>query len=397
VSDLIIPAGSPIRLTLARDLVRAIRSGHPWVYRDALRSPPKLKQCIPAELCGPDGGRVIATGFYDPGSPIGFRACHADGAIPLNNDWAAARLDAAIRHREQVIPANTTGYRLANGEGDGLPGLVIDRYAETAVIKLDGAGPSAFWNADGIAEWLQSRLGLDGVVERTRDRESPFRILAGEPQQEPEFLEHSLRFTANVEQGQKTGFFLDQRENRRIIRDLSRGRNVLNLFSYTGGFSVAAGIGGAARAVSVDSAGPALEVAALHWTLNGLDSNLHETVAADAFEYLETAAKGRREWDVVIVDPPSFAPSAKSVERAKAAYTRLFAAAAKVTSAGGLLAACSCSSHIDSEMFLDLCLASLSQARRRGTVVQITGQPADHPWPLACPELRYLKFVLLQL
>jgi 23S rRNA (cytosine1962-C5)-methyltransferase len=395
VPSLISSGGPSVRLTLARDLVRAIRSGHPWVYRDALRSPPRVKQCVPAELCAADGRRVIATGFYDPASPIGFRVCHADGSTELNDDWATARLEGAVRKREQVIGADTTGYRLANGEGDGLPGLVIDRYAGTAVIKLDGAGPAAFWDAAGIAEWLRDRLELDGVVERTRDRE--FRVLAGKPEVEPEFREHGLRFTANVEHGQKTGFFLDQRENRRIIRELARGKSVLNLFSYTGGFSVAAGVGGAAAVTSVDSAAPALAIAERHWTLNGLDAAGHSAVATDAFEFLEQAAAERVKWDVVIVDPPSFAPSAKSVERAKAAYTRLFAAAAKVTGEGGLLAACSCSSHIDAELFLDLCQSALSQSRRRGTVLQITGQPADHPWPLACPELRYLKFVLIRL
>jgi 23S rRNA (cytosine1962-C5)-methyltransferase len=156
-------------------------------------------------------------------------------------------------------------------------------------------------------------------------------------------------------------------------------------------------MGDASQVVSVDSAVPAIEVASRHWELNGLDSSRHESAAVDAFDFLEDAARSRRTWDMVIVDPPSFAPSAKSVERAKAAYTRLFAAAAKVTSEGGLLAACSCSSHIDAELFLELCRTALSQARRRGTVVQVTGQPADHPWPLACPELRYLKFVLFRL
>ncbi len=237
---------------------------------------------------------------------------------------------------------------------------------------------------------------MRGVIGRVRgDRESV--DLIGRPENEPEFLEHGIRFTANLRVGQKTGFFLDQRENRQTIRGISAGRNVLNLFSYTGGFSVAAGIGGAKRATSVDLAGPAVRECDRHWELNGLSPDCHESVAADAFEYLEQAAKAKREWDVVIVDPPSFAPSAKSVERARTAYLRLMTGAAAVVSQGGILAASSCSSHISEETFLEILGSAMGQSRRRGQVLSTVGQPLDHPWPLACRELRYLKFVLLRL
>ena len=395
MSKLLNPPGRLVRLTLARDLVRSIRSGHPWVYRDALRDVPQAPAGSIAELFAGDGRRKIATGFYDPGSALAFRVCLPEGGR-ADDDWAAVQLERAVALRSSVVGAETTGYRLSNGEGDGLPGLVIDIYGRTGVIKLDGPGPEGFWNAEGISGWLMERLSLAGVVCRTRSEEGAA-IVGGKPDEEPEFLEHGLKFTANVQRGQKTGFFLDQRENRRLIRTVSSGKSVLNLFSYTGGFSVAAGAGGATHATSVDSAAPAIAECDRHWRLNGFPPESHAGVAADAFDFLEQAAAKGRRWDVVVVDPPSFAPNAKSVERARTAYIRLMTAATKVVESGGTLAASSCSSHITESMFLEILSSAMSQARRRGRVTTITGQPVDHPWPLVCPELRYLKFVMLEL
>jgi 23S rRNA (cytosine1962-C5)-methyltransferase len=395
VPPLVKTPGRLVRLTLARDLVRSIRSGHPWVYRDALRDVPQAPAGSIAELFAGDGRRKIATGMYDPGSPVAFRVCLPEGGR-VDDDWALAQLERAIRLRSALVTPQTTGYRLSNGEGDGLPGLVIDVYGSTGVLKLDGPGPEGFWNPVGIGEWLIDRLQLKGLVVRTRGEQGA-EIIAGDPEEEAEFLEHGLKFLSNVQHGQKTGFFLDQRENRHLVRGLSSGKSVLNLFSYTGGFSIAAGVGGATDVTSVDSAGPAIALCDRHWAMNSLAPQHHGAVAADAFEFLEQADKQGRRWDLVVVDPPSFAPNAKSVERARTAYVRLMTAAARVVAPGGLVAASSCSSHITESMFLEILVSSMSQARRRGRVTTISGQPIDHPWPLACPELRYLKFVLLEL
>jgi 23S rRNA (cytosine1962-C5)-methyltransferase len=365
------------------------------VYRAALRDVPQAPAGSIAELSAGDGRRRIATGMYDPGSPVAFRVCLPEGGR-VDDEWALAQLERSITLRSSIATSDTTGYRLASGEGDGLPGLVIDIYGSTGVLKLDGPGPEGFWDATGIGEWLNDRLSLKGLVVRTRGEEGA-ETIAGQPEEEPEFLEHGLKFSSNVQRGQKTGFFLDQRENRHLVRGLSAGKSVLNLFSYTGGFSIAAGVGGATHVTSVDSAGPAVSVCDRHWAMNSLAPENHKSVAADAFDYLDQAAKDGQTWDLVIVDPPSFAPSAKSVERARTAYTRLMAAAARVVQPGGLLAASSCSSHITESMFLEILVSSMSQARRRGRVTTISGQPIDHPWPLACPELRYLKFALLAL
>ena len=211
------------------------------------------------------------------------------------------------------------------------------------------------------------------------------------------FLEHGARFTADVVIGQKTGFFLDQRDNRARVARLARDRTVLNVFGYTGGFSVAAGRAGARHVTTVDLARPAVDAASAHWRMNGLDPAAHEGVAADAFAVLDEAIAAGRRWDLVVLDPPAFAPSREAAERAMSAYTRMVTAGARVTAPGGICVAASCSAHVDQAAFLALCEEGVAQARRRATVLGVHGQPADHPAPLACPELRYLKAVFMAL
>lgn len=388
----------PVELRLARDLVRTIKRGHPWVYADNLLTLPKAASGLPAILFDHKAGREVARGYYDPLCPIAFRSCEVDGK-PLDESWAARRLMRAVELRRAWLDTDTTGYRLSHGEGDGLPGLVIDVYGSYAVLQLDGAGPEGFWNASGIAGWLMRELSLCGVYGRVRERGAEGRVLAGVMPDSgvADFLEHGIRWTADLAKGQKTGFFLDQRENRQTIRQLSRGRRVLNLFSYTGGFSVAAGLGGASHVTSVDLARPAIEAAQQHWISNGLEAEQHAGYAEDVFRFLELRLSRGESWDIVICDPPSFAPSESAVPQASAAYRKLIAASAKVTQRGGLLAAASCSSHIPESMFVEICEEAVADARRRATVVQIAGQPIDHPTPLVCPEFRYLKFVLMRI
>lgn len=390
--------GPLIQLRLARDLTRAIKRGHPWVYADALQQRPKASAGARAVLLDKKQGRKIALGFYDAGSPLAFRVCTTNPAELLDDTWAQKQMLRALRLRQLLFDSQTTGFRLFNGEGDGLPGLICDVYGNTAVLQLDGAGPGGFWDIFGVAHWLANRLPLKAVYQRSQSRNiHQSRPLLGDAPAAPiPFLENGVRFTADVVNGQKTGFFLDQRENRRQIRGVSAGRQVLNLFGYTGGFSVYAGLGGAARVTTVDLAAPALEAAGHHWQLNGLPPAAHQTAQADAFEYLAQAAKTGQTWELVVVDPPSFASSKEAVAKAIAAYQNLIAAAATVTSGDGLLAAASCSSHVDLPMFLAACEEGISRARRRATLLRVSGQPPDHPTPLPFSEFRYLKFALLR-
>lgn len=387
----------PIQLRLARDLTRSVKRGHPWVFAEALRQLPPASPGAQAILLDNKKGREIARGFYDPHSPLAFRVCTTHQGEPLNERWAQKMFERALNLRRRLFDQQTTGFRLFNGEGDGLPGLICDVYGECAVLQLDGAGPAGFWDAPGIAQWAAQTLSLGWVYERGERGRAEGQTLVGERPGAPiVFLENGARFSVEVARGQKTGFFLDQRDNRQKIRELAAGRQVLNVFGYTGGFSVCAGLGGASHVTTVDLAAPALKAAQTNWELNQLSPTTHEVVAADAFEFLAEAAQQRKKWNLVIVDPPSFASAKTGVAKAIAAYQKLIAAAAAVTAPDGLLAAASCSSHVGLEAFLGACEEGISLARRRATVLHLGGQPADHPTPLALPEFRYLKFVLMR-
>ncbi|MFN2146266.1 MAG: class I SAM-dependent methyltransferase, partial [Anaerolineales bacterium] len=336
-----------------------------------------------------------------PEGAIALRVCTTTPGERLDNRWAETRFNAALALRQDLFAPyqQTSGYRLFNGEGDGLPGLVCDIYDRATILITDGPAAEAFWQTSGVAEWLNQYLEIQAVFHKSRaGSDKQVTQIWGETVGQPvSFLENGLKFSADLIEGQKSGFFLDQRNNRRLIGQLCRDRSVLNAFGYTGGFSIYAGKGGAREVITLDVAAPALEAAASHWTMNQLPPEQHQTVAGDAFEYLEIASKQNQRWDVVILDPPSFAPSEASVPAAVKAYTRLISLGAQVTASGGILAAASCSSHIHREHFLEIITEAISQARRKATVIGIHGQPADHPSPLAMPELDYLKFVLLKL
>lgn len=394
-----------VTLRLARDLTRLVKRGNPWVFREALRTCPEAAPGTPAILLDNRRGRPVARGFYDPSCPIAFRAAEIDDPERCTDDvWAAQRMLAAatlrrrLFHADTTHPEPTTAFRLFNGEGDGLPGLVADVYETSAVLKLDGPGPSGFWNSRGVADWLQREFGLATILERPRERDADARVLIGSTDVRiVSFRENGLQFTADLRHGQKTGFFLDQRENRQLIRELARGQTLLNLFGYTGGFSVYAGGGGAQHVTTVDVAEPAIAVATDHWRRNRLPSESHTGVVADAFAFIDDANRVGRKWDLVISDPPSFAPSRTSLPSALAAYQKLAAGCAAITESEGVVALASCSSHVDLTQFLTATEEGIARARRRAHVLAITGQPADHPAPLALPEFRYLKFVVLRL
>jgi 23S rRNA (cytosine1962-C5)-methyltransferase len=392
------PAQAPISLRLSRNLTRAIKRGHPWVYAEALRRLPPVKAGSQAILYDNQKNRPIACGFFDPHSPLAFRVCTTQVDEQLDDRWAQRQFLRALSLRQMLFGSHTTGYRLFNGEGDGLPGLVCDVYHDTAVLQLDGAGPSGFWNVVGIARWLAETLPLRQIYLKPQSRQSGQgeALIGSRPGAPIEFLENSVRFNVDVVHGQKTGFFLDQRDNRQHIRTVAAGRRALNLFGYTGGFSVYAGLGGASHVTTVDLAAPALKLAEQNWRLNNLPADQHTAIRADAFDFLENSAKKSEPWDLVVVDPPSFASTQEAVAGAQTAYRRLIAAGAKVARPDGLLAAASCSSHIDVSQFLSLCEEGISLAQRRATVLNLSGQPADHPSPLPFGEFRYLKFVLVR-
>lgn len=378
-----------LKIKLSRNLRRSILRGHPWVYKEAIVSPGKVDQ---AQLCQVlDNKGELAWAIYDPHGPLSLRILSLEKTPPLQL-FLEKQFARALALRKNIISPQTTAYRLFNGEGDLLPGLVCDMYGETAVLQFDGQGPSEFWDAQMVAEWLMANAGCTSVIEKTRrNSDRTTELILGKPvDSEVVVKENDVNFKVNLEKGQKTGFFLDQRDNRNYIRSVSSGKSVLNLFSYTGGFSVYAGLGGAKKVASLDVSKGAISLAEENWKLNGLEPSLHQGLCVDVFEYLNGDPE---EWDHIIVDPPSMSHSEDQRDLAKSKYIDLFAAAAKRVCKKGELSMSSCSSHVSFDDFFEIIDEALSQARRRGQILRVSGQGADHPFPHACHELRYLKFV----
>lgn len=389
-----------LRLTLTKPLERTLASGHPWIYRDAVdaRSLEAIDAVAPGAtvtVCGRKG-RFLARGFSDAG-PIAVRVV-TNRDEPLGPHLWARRVARAAELRGAVVPPQTTAYRLVHGEGDRLPGCVADVYGALAVLRLYGSGVLAHAGALEAALWPRlEALGVDTLLLRTGGRhEVTVRALRGVAPDAPRaVLEHGMTLLVDPVHGQKTGLFLDHRESRRRVRALSRDRRVLNLYAYTGGFSVAAGLGGAAHVTSVDVAPAAMTLAEATWAANGLPADAHRAVSMDVPAFL--AAERERRYDLIVADPPSFAPSADAVDAALESYRRLHAACLRALVPGGLYLAASCSSHVSAAAFDEtLC----DGARRAGRVTQILerhGAPADHPRLSGFPEGDYLKVALTRL
>jgi 23S rRNA (cytosine1962-C5)-methyltransferase len=386
------------RLKLTRDLTKHIKRGNPWVFSDAIE---KLKVAEGSyTILMSHKNEVLAHGFYSPSINLAYRVLNV-GDKKFTDTEVVARMSRAIKNKKHLLTLENKCFRVFNGEGDELPGVVADYYAGVVVLKLDGTAAEAFWNKEQIANYFmeQNVIPVKCVYYKRKNKEEDKGvILAGECDNltDLEFLEHGVKFRTNIVDAAKTGFFLDQRENRNFIRSFAKDKTLLNLFGYTGGFSVYAGLGGATKVTTVDIAPNAIKASDLNWEINLLASEMHEGICTDAFEFVKEAQEQKKLWDIVITDPPSFAPNQKSVDTAKDAYTKIFADSLKLVKDGGFFAASSCSGHINTEMFLDLVQEALSSSKRRGKVLLVKGQPEDHPYPMALPEMRYLKFVFLQ-
>lgn len=385
-------------LRLTKPLGDAVAQGHPWIFDRAL--PAAAARMSPGELVRIDDERgFVALAFVDPASPIRARVLSLDPEALLDANWAQSRArSAAVRRVNDPLLVGCDGVRAVHGEADRLPGLVIDLYATTAVVLFDGTAAAAWWSPlilpilDGLREggMTVTRAYVKG------DRRGGAAYAIGDPPPALiEIAEDQARFGVDVVNGQKTGFFLDQRDNRRTIAAHAAGARVLNLFSYSGGFSLKASLGGAERVTSVDSAPRAIEALVDNLRRTGLPQSGHEPVCADAFAFLAEAKARGRTWDLVIADPPSFAPSERAKPTALRGYARLVEACLAVVEPQGRFALASCSSHITE---LDL-LAVLARATdlRSGDALHVrhlAGAASDHPLLPGFPEGRYLKFLL---
>ena len=386
-------------VTLRKPLEARLRAGHPWVFRDALANPPILPDGAAVLVRGRDR-RPLARGFWDARSPIAVRVITTDADIPLTG-LVAARLQTALTTRlARLDPADTNAFRWVHGEADLLPGLHVDLYSDVAVVRFDGSGARAFYAGLGkqlmtaaraAALTLSRPLSIRAVLDRLERQP-----LVGEAVAALEVREGGLRFEVDLQHGQKGGLFLDQRENRAAIRQRARRLTVLNLFGYTGGFSLYAAAGGATRTDTVDVARPALAAARRNFELNKLPLAAAGFHAKDAFEFLSAAASAGQRWDIVISDPPSFAPRASALPAARRAYRRLHQMAAAVTAEGGLFCPASCSSHFPRAEFIASVEDGLEAAGRRFHLEGIRGAGFDHPTAPWFPEGDYLKFALVR-
>ncbi|MDE0098934.1 MAG: class I SAM-dependent rRNA methyltransferase [Truepera sp.] len=371
-------------LDLGRRNEGLLRSGHPWIYRNRLPDHSPLE----AGWVRLEAGRRYAIGIYEPAGEVAVRLFSRD-RVP-DRAWITARLNAALDLRRHLEAAGSDSYRILSGEGDGVPGLVADRYGRFAVIRYYGDGVGRL--APDIAWALGRTLPLQGVVAREA---GGLRLLWGaEPPPELTVRENGLSFLANLAKGQKTGLYLDQRENRLTLSRWAAGRRVLNLFSYTGAFAIYALKGGARHAISVDSAAGAIHDAHRNAAANGFDLDRHRGITADAYDYLKAQVERGETFDLVILDPPSLARRKTQRGKALKAYRRLNALALRCVAQGGMLATSSCTAQVSPTDFRE---ALAEAARSVGATAQLlheAGHACDHPVPLHFPEGRYLKFIL---
>ena len=394
-----------LRLRVTATAESIIRSGHPWLFADSVREQNRPGLTGELAVIYDRKDKFLATGLFDSDSPIRVRILHAGKPETIDADWWRARLEHASVRRQELFDSTTNGFRCLNGEGDGWPGLVMDRYDATLVIKLY----TAAWlpRLDEIVQLLKLSLPHERIVLRlsrniqqvadARFSRADGQVLSGQPVTEPViFQESGLRFEADVMRGQKTGFFLDQRENRRLIESLARGRPVLNAFSFSGGFSLYAARGGAASVTDLDISAHALAGAKRNFQLNQSVATIaacsHETVQADAFDWL--AETPRRKFGLVVLDPPSFAKREPERAGALRAYGRLAALGIKALDRDGILLAASCSAHVTAEEFFEAVRRSAVASGRRFSELQTALHAPDHP--VNCKEVEYLKAIYLK-
>ena len=366
--------GPDATLHLGPAFASVLASRHPWIYRDAL---PRhaLRE---GDLVRVEAGSEVAFGLFDASGAIGVRLL--TWGDPPGERWWEDAVAHAVAARAPLAAAGHTAYRLIFGEGDGLPGLVADRYGRHAVIEVHAGALERV--LPRVARALVRTARLKGVVRRV---DGELEVLAGEaPPPEVTVREHGLRFLANLREGQKTGLFLDHREHRRRVRDLAGGARVLNLFGYAGG---------AREAWTVDVAAPALRDAERNVVANDLDPARHRAVEADVFALLPELAEAGETFDLVVLDPPSLARRKAQRERAIRAYRRLNAGAAALVAPGGILATASCTAQVPPKAFERAVAAGLRDAGANLVRMERGEQPLDHPVRPTFPEGRYLKFL----
>lgn len=389
---------------LGAESVRMVQLGHPWIIADAFTKKwPAGKAGDLVELTDPDG-RYLASALFDPGERVVARIISRK-RMQLDLNWIKGRLQRAVSIRQGFIDHDATNaFRLVNGEGDYLPGLTVDRYGDYLMIQLYGN----VWrpHLKLVLKGLDELLRPSGIYEKTRpqatreleavsESKNYGRLLAGNPApQKHEVRENGLAFLVSLEKGLDTGLFMDQRRNRASLMTMVAGKRVLNLFSYTGAFSVAAAAAGAARVASVDVSGAYMEWARENFGANRLNPKRHDFIVADCFDALAAFQKEKHRFDIILMDPPSFSTTTKSRFTTRGGTSGLVAAALPLLEESGIMICSSNHQKVDTTDYLKELRRGALQAGCGLQVLSLSGQPEDFPYPVTFPEGRYLKYAL---
>jgi 23S rRNA (cytosine1962-C5)-methyltransferase len=371
---------------------RRARAGAPWMFSNELAMSAEAKALPPGALVNVlgDDGHVFGTGFFNPRSLIAVRLIDAVADAAANAAFFATKLKRALALREQLFA--TPCYRLVNAEGDGLPGLTIDRFGDACVVQITAAGMEAARAA--LLEALDSVLKPTDVILRA---DTPARSLEGLDNyvtaakgEAGRFAvdENGVRYFADLKSGQKTGWYYDQRDNRAFMASLAKGKSVLDAFTFSGGFALAAAQAGAADVAGLDSSAPALALAEEAAAANHLSAKF---IKCDVFEELARLAAANERFDVVIADPPPFVRSKKDLETGAKAYRKLARLSASVTAPGGIVFVASCSHNIPAERFASECATGIARSGRTLRLIRQSGAAPDHPIHPMLPESAYLK------
>ena len=395
--ELIIIMSTPDRLAVKLKAVAeiSVKKGHPWIFSNSIeRINKEGKAGDIAILFDQRRNKPFAIGLYDPYSPIRIKVIHNEGPAKIDTVFFEKKIQKAFSHRKPLLQKDVNAYRLLFGENDGMPGLIVDIYNKVGVIKVY----SAIWlpYLEMLLAPIVKVSGVESLIMRWSRQlqalDMPYTegaVIYGELKNSlVQFTEYGVHFETDVILGHKTGFFLDHRENRHKVGKLAKRKTVLDVFSYTGGFSTHALAGGATEVTSLDISSQALELAKHNANLNP-HAGVHETIAGDAFEELQRLVHQKKKYDIVIIDPPSFAKNEKEIEVAKKKYAQLAEIGSALTRSNGTLLLASCSSRINQEEFLQTHSEAFKRSKVNYTLLETTAHAIDHP--IGFKEGAYLK------
>ena len=385
-----------VKLKKGRD--KSFNRKHPWIFSGAIDSVKDVNSNGETVDIISGDGKFLGYGSYSSHSQISVRVLSFNPDEKINLDFFQKRIKNAAEFRKQIITDKTTNaFRVVNAESDLLPGLVVDKYGDYLVCQFLSAG-AEFWKKE-IVEILVSLFNPTGIFERSdvevREKEgllpSKGVLFGKEPDELLEIIENGNKFFVDVNLGHKTGFYLDQRDNRKILEQFASGKEILNCFSYTGGFSVYAVKAGASKVINVDSSAESLVLAEKNFFLNGIDSSKFENTHDDVFKYLRKLRDTNRQFDVIILDPPKFAESVSQIDKAARGYKDINLLALKLLKKNGLLFTFSCSGHIVPDLFNKIIADAAADAGREVHILKYLTQSPDHTMLTSFPEGLYLK------